>query len=89
MDDIIKRIAKKHAEKVEEITVEQFEVCLLEAIRSGDFMRHVQNVHLHLDKDGKLTNDSRYAMTYVPYREKLELQLERLNDNLNNWKHKE
>ena len=74
MDDIVKKIAKKHAEKIEELTVEQFEQCLLEAIKSGDFTRHVQASHFHLNKSGALTDNSRYAMTYAPYRDKLSLE---------------
>ena len=74
LNEHIKNIADKHAEKLEELTRDQFEECLLEAINSGDFMRHVQRSDINISKEGSITNNSRYGMTYVPYREKVRLE---------------
>lgn len=76
IDDIIRSIAEKYHKDIEEITIMQFEDALLGAIKSGDFLSHVQNVHIEIDKSGRLSKEERRAMTYIPYRDKCELQEE-------------
>ena len=74
LNEHIKKLATKHAEKIEELTKDQFEECLLEAIESGDFMRHVQRCDIKITKEGEITENSRYGMSYIPYREKVRLE---------------
>lgn len=76
INNYVKEIARKHAEKTEEITKQQFENALVGAILSGDFQRCVTSLHYDLNKDGKLTAQQSQAMTYVPYREKARLECE-------------
>jgi hypothetical protein len=76
IDEIIKSISEKYHKDVEEITIVQFEDALLGAIKSGDFLSHIQNVHIEIDKSGRFSKEERRAMTYIPYREKCEMQEE-------------
>ena len=70
MNELIKRMAAKHFAAVEELTLEQFEDALLGAIKSGDFMRHVE------------PSRGLQGLSYIPYREKMELkqEIERLKE---------
>tara|TARA_R100000951_G_scaffold101420_1_gene92932 strand:+ start:21903 stop:22262 length:360 start_codon:yes stop_codon:yes gene_type:complete len=66
VDKLIKELSKKHFEKVEELTVEQFEEALLGAIKSGDFIRCVEHIMPDLHHA--------QGVIYVPYAQKMHLQ---------------
>lgn len=66
INDIIKEITLKHLAKVEELTKEQFEDALLGAIKSGDFVRCIQQDYNPFK--------TMQGLSYIPYREKLELE---------------
>jgi len=63
---LIKELSKKHFEKIEELTVEQFENALLEAIKSGDFIRCVEHCVPNLYHA--------QGVIYVPFAQKLQLK---------------
>lgn len=71
INQYVKEVVNKYSEQVEQLTKVQFEDALIGAIKSGDFVRHVQGFHIGEQKQG---------MTYIPFREKeyLKLKIEKL-----------
>ena len=82
VDKLLRELSKKHLEKIEELTVKQFEDALLGAIKSGDFIRCVEHC----------MPNSHHAqgVIYVPFAQKLSLQarikeLEGFKDMVYRW----
>ena len=80
-------MALRHAEKQEELTKEQFETCLIEAIKSGDFVRHCEPVTSYIDDKHELRVEQKQYMTYAPYYQanSLKLEIAKLEDIITNY----
>lgn len=65
IDQYIKKVAKKASKHTDELTEEQLEDAFLGAIKSGDFVKHVQGLY----------PNQKQGMSYIPYREKQYLQM--------------
>lgn len=67
LSEISTQIFKKHQEAMEALTVEQFSELVEQAVKSGDFMRHVESGVF-----------GKQGMTYIPFREKEEARIEKI-----------
>jgi len=95
--DYISEIVLDFHKKQDKLTKEQFQDCLMEAIASGDFVRHCtklessyhEGIENTMHGGGVINISQKQAMTYIPYREVLTLKgrVIELEEALKNTQH--
>jgi hypothetical protein len=76
--EMSKKIFKEYHEKLEALTVEQFETALRQAISCGDFMTHTylqDTGYFKWEEPGKISSPLQ-SVTYLPYRQVQDLKME-------------
>lgn len=97
-DDFIDKLANEHNQKLEGVSREQFEDCLLGAIKSGDFQSVTTPMETRVQPGMTSTTmiaEQRVGMSYMPYRRVSELEskitelTERIDfhESLIKWQH--